>query len=133
MCRQSPVKPESILIQITSQMLWRDCSLMCTHQPSLDQRDNQMNMGQQLRGLFFALRNILDDMSIVFFFQRGITEPPISNNDAVRGDVLLYERDQTVAGSVRDYPESDSTKFLFPNFNGNNHKSLCDSFSSLEK
>jgi len=64
MCRQSPVKPESILIQITSQMFWGDRSLMRNHQPSFDQRDNQMNMGQQLGGFSSALGNIVNNMLI---------------------------------------------------------------------
>ena len=112
MCRQSRIKPESILVQIASQVLWRNRSLMCTQQPSLDQRDNQMNMGQQLGSLLLALGDILDNMLIVFFFQRGIAKPPISNHNAAKCDIFSNERDQVVGRSVRDYPESYSTQFL---------------------
>lgn len=131
MCRQSPVKPEGILIQIISQVFLRDCPLMCTHQPPFDQRDDKMDMRQQLRGIIFALGNILDNMLIVFFFQRGVTEPPISNNNAIGRDIFLYERDQALGRSVRNYPETYSTKFLFLNLNGNNHQSLRFGFSPL--
>lgn len=112
MCRQSPVKPEGILIQIISQVFLRDCPLMCTHQPPFNQRDDKMDMRQQLRGIIFALGNILDKMLIVFFFQRGVTEPPISNNNAIGRDIFLYERDQALGRSVRNYPETYSTKFF---------------------
>ncbi len=124
MCRQSPVKPEGILIQIISQVFLGDCSLMGTHQPPFDQRDDKMYMGQQLGGIFFALGNILDNMLIIFFFQRDVTEPPICNNTAVGHNLFRYERDQAIGRSVRNYPESYSAKFLFLNFNGNNHQSL---------
>ena len=88
MCRQSPIKSESILVQIARQMFWRNRSLMCTQQPSLDQGYDQMDMGQHLGSLFLALGYILDNMLIVFFFQRGISKPPISNYNAARCDIF---------------------------------------------
>ena len=131
MCRQSPVKPEGILIQILSQIFWRDRSLMCTGQPPFDQRNDEMNMGQQLGSFFFASRNIPHDMVIFFFLQRGVTKPPVGNNNAVGPDVFLYERDQTVGGRVRDYPESYPAKFFFLNFNGYDHQGFRFGFSSF--
>jgi len=130
MRRQSPVKPEGILIQIISQMFLRDRPLMCTQQPPFDQRDNKMYMRQQFRRILFTLGNVMDTMRIVFFFQRDVTKPPISNNHAFGRDIFLYERDQAIGRSIRNYLKTYSTKFLFLHFNANDYQSLRFGFSS---
>jgi hypothetical protein len=43
--------------------------LEVTHQPSFDQGDNEMDMGQQIGGLLFTLGDVLDNMHIVFLLK----------------------------------------------------------------
>jgi hypothetical protein len=90
-----------------------------------------MDLEQQIRGFLVTLGNALDNMHIVFLLQRSITEPPISNNNAIVRGIIFYKWNQAFTRSSRDYPELYCTKVRVLNFNGNNHKSFCDSFISL--
>jgi hypothetical protein len=71
-----------------------------------------MDIGQQIGGFLFALGDVLDNRHIVVPFQRSITEPPISNNNAIKSDILFYKRNQALTRSIRNYPKSYFAKVL---------------------
>ena len=120
--RQSSVKPEREFIQVLTEMLSGDSSLMDTEQPPFHQRGNAMHPGQEDRGGLAALAHDTGPMDVAPSLQSWVGAPPIGDDDRSRCHGLLDEAFQALGRSVGDWPHPDPANPRPADFCGNGYQ-----------
>jgi len=78
----SAIESEGELIQIVVQVFLSDGPLMGSEQPPLQQGDDLVNAGQQLRGSLLFARDDRDLVLVAYPFQGHVSLPAVGVDDA---------------------------------------------------
>lgn len=130
--RTAPVETESEFIEVISQMVSGNSTLMDTQKPPFQQGGNAVNPGHEGRGFLYAGSNHARPVDITEIAEAHIGRPPVRDDHGPRNHRFFNEAEQTRSGSVWDPPEpyaaDSSTAFGFHSYD---HQCLCFSkFSS---
>src|ERR1035437_4137819 len=96
----SPVEAEGEFVKIELQVLLADRALVRTQNPSLQQRRDQVNPGQQFRSGFLLAFHHRDLMDVALLFDRRVALPPVGMHRASLFNRLLNESHQSAWSAV---------------------------------
>ena len=126
--RCPPVEPEGELIEIIIQMLRTNRSLMRAEQPSLEQRDGQVNSGEKILAQFVGVVEHL--VSIAKIPQPAVGSPPVGLNESSRLNNLneswQKNRCRRISNANHSYPSDLPSISL----GGNQYQTLAGCTSS---
>jgi hypothetical protein len=128
----APVKPECVLVQIVVELPSPYRALVCSKQPTLEQRGNAVRTGEhnvcrlRVSGKHSPLVNV------AVLGQSMIALPAISDHRRARGNYITYESDQAWAGDVGDLAQTDSAEaFRRVYFDCDDHNGFGFGFTSM--
>ena len=130
----SAIESEGELIEVVIQMLRAHRALMCSQQPSLQQRNNSMHAGQQLAGVPGISAAASNLVIVTFFSQARVAQPPVCMNRAARLDAILHKTMEIFCRGIRDRAHSDSADALSIRLNRDHNQCLsrmAASYSAL--
>lgn len=108
MRRSASVEPKSEFVKVIVQMVMAHGTLMCTHQPSFQQRGYSMNSWEQIRWRFAASTEVDHCMTITLGCQAGIASPCIRNDFASQFSAGFDKSVQTIGRSIGNPFHSDT-------------------------
>ena len=94
------VESEGELLEVALQVSEAHRSLMGAEDPSLEQREDEMNPRQHFGGGLIEARQHRDDVLIAFVAELGVAAPAIGVGNLATVEVALDEADQRAGGNI---------------------------------
>jgi len=96
----SAIEAERELVHVVVKVFPTDRALVRPQQPPFEERDHQVDPGQQLRRRFLLPSEHRDLVVVAFTRQGRVPRPAIGMDDATALNRILYERHQAFVGSI---------------------------------
>ncbi len=124
--RWSPaIESECKLVQVILKMTMIHGTLMGSHQPPLEQRNNSMNSRHQFTGRFLVSAEEADSMDVTFSSQRIIPRPGICVHHTARIYGFLNKWYEVLRGGIRYHTHPDPANASLMLLSSNDNQRLA--------
>src|SRR5664279_3894743 len=132
MFRPPAIETKCIFVEIPLKVFVRNSALVCRPEPAFDERSNQVNMGEVPERTFRISQNGRDLMNISGALHAVVFVPIVRMHLGSFFDTIHYEPNQTLARSVGNMAQTNTTDLFAIQFDRDRYQGFPDQLTACD-